>query len=174
MFVREPLHRMVSAYKNKFLQIPGYTKDIRKEIVKEFRPENYDPDGKNFVGFPDFIQYFSDNKTRNQHWRQYEKICHPCVIDYDFIGHYETLKEDAPLLLKIAGIKESAKFPPIHKSTSTAQVVNYYSKVPVDVIKRIGELYRSDFEMFGYEYLGPIKKLLNQRETDQVNFVQKY
>ena len=76
------------------------------------------------------------------------------------------MKEDAPLLLKMAGIKESAKFPPIHKSTSTAQVVNYYSKVPVDVIKRIGELYRSDFEMFGYEYLGPIKKLLNQRETD--------
>ena len=166
MFVREPLHRMVSAYKNKFLQNPGFTKDIRKEIVKEFRPESYDPDGKNFVSFPEFIQYFSDNKTRDQHWRQYEKICHPCVIDYDFIGHYETLKEDAPLLLKMAGIKESAKFPPIHKSTSTAQVVNYYSKVPVDVIKRIGELYRSDFEMFGYEYLGPIKKLLNQRETD--------
>ena len=161
MFVREPLHRMVSAYKNKFLQNPGFTKDIRKEIVKEFRPESYDPDGKNFVSFPEFIQYFSDNKTRNQHWRQYEKICHPCVIDYDFIGHYETLEEDAPLLLKVADIKESAKFPPIHKSTSTAQVVDYYSKVPVDVVKRIGELYRSDFEMFGYEYLGPIKQLLN-------------
>lgn len=161
MFVREPLHRMVSAYKNKFLQIPGYTNDIRREIVKEFRPESYDPDGKNFVSFPEFIQYFSDNKTRNQHWRQYDKICHPCVIDYDFIGHYETLKEDAPLLLKMAGIKDSAKFPPIHKSTSTAQVVNYYSNVSVDVIKRIGELYRSDFEMFGYEYLGPIKQLLN-------------
>ena len=75
------------------------------------------------------------------------------------------MKEDAPLLLKMAGIKESAKFPPIHKSTSTAQVVNYYSKVPVDVIKRIGELHCSDFEMFGYEYFCPIKKLLNQRET---------
>ena len=70
MFVREPLHRMVSAYKNKFLQIPGYTKDIRKEIVRELQPESYDPNGKNFVSFPEFIQYFSDNKTRNQHWRQ--------------------------------------------------------------------------------------------------------
>ena len=166
MFVRGPLHRMVSAYKHRFLLTPGETTDVRKEIVKEFRPESYDPDGKTFVSFPEFIQYFSDNKTRDQHWRRYEKICHPCIIDYDFIGHYETLKEDAPLLLKMAGIKESAKFPPIHKSTSTAQVVNYYSKVPVDVIKRIRELYRNDFEMFGYEYLSPIKKLLNQRETD--------
>ena len=38
MFVREPLHRMVSAYKNKFLRIPGYTEDIRKEIVRELQP----------------------------------------------------------------------------------------------------------------------------------------
>ena len=35
--------------------------------------------------------------------------------------------------------------------------------IPVDVIKRIGELYRGDFEMFGYEYLGPTKQLLNER-----------
>ena len=38
MFVREPLHRMVSAYKNKFLRIPGYPEDIRKEIVRELQP----------------------------------------------------------------------------------------------------------------------------------------
>ena len=69
MFVREPLHRMVSAYKYRFLQTPGETRDVRKEIVKEFRPESYDPDGKNFVSFPEFSQYFSDNKTRDQHWR---------------------------------------------------------------------------------------------------------
>ena len=67
MFVREPLHRMVSAYKYRFLQTPGETRDVRKEIVKEFRPESYDPEGKNFVSFQEFIQYFSDNKTRDQH-----------------------------------------------------------------------------------------------------------
>ena len=38
MFVREPLHRMVSAYKNNFLRIPCYTEDIRIEIVRELQP----------------------------------------------------------------------------------------------------------------------------------------
>ena len=169
LFVREPLQRMVSAYKNKFLKNLDYTADIRKEIVKAFRPQDYEPEGKNFVSFPEFIRYFSDAKKRNQHWRQYEKICHPCVIDYDFIGHYETLEEDAPLLLKMLGLEKRTKFPPIHKSTGSSGVLRYYSQVPGDVITRIGELYRSDFEMFGYEYLGPIKKFVNKGETSQSN-----
>ena len=62
MFVREPLHRMVSAYKNKFLQIPGYTKDIRKEIVKEFRPESYDPDGKTSLASQNSFSTFPTTK----------------------------------------------------------------------------------------------------------------
>ena len=161
VFVREPLQRMVSAYKDRFLNHLPYTADIRKEIVKALRPQDYEPEGENFVSFPEFIQYFSDNKTRNQHWRQYEKICHPCVINYDLIGHMETLGEDGPLLLKMAGIDDRVTFPPIHKSTGSSEVMEYYSKVPTEYITKIGELYRSDFEMFGYEYLGPVKELLN-------------
>ena len=162
VFVREPLQRLLSAYKNKFIQIPKYTKDIRKVIVQALRPQDFDQKGRNFISFSEFIQYFSNNISRNQHWRQYEKLCHPCVINYDFIGHFETLEEDAPLLLKMTGIDDRASFPPIHKSTGSDEVLKYYSQVPPEYITRLGELYRNDFEMFGYEYLGPVKKLLNR------------
>lgn len=166
VFVREPLQRLLSAYKNKFLQIPSYTKDLRKEIVQSLRPQDLKPEGKNFVKFKEFIQYFSNNMSRNQHWRQYEKLCHPCVIDYDLIGHLETLKEDAALFLKMAGIDSRVTFPPIHKSTGPSEVLKYYSRVPPKYISRLGEQYRDDFEMFGYEYLGPVKKLLKQSSKD--------
>ena len=166
VFVREPLQRLLSAYKNKFLQIPSYTKHLRKEIVQSLRPQDFKPEGKNFIKFKEFIQYFSNNMSRNQHWRQYEKLCHPCVIDYDFIGHLETLKEDAALLLKMAEIDSRVTFPPIHKSTGPSEVLKYYSRVPLKYINRLGEQYRNDFEMFGYEYLGPVKKLLKQSSKD--------
>lgn len=166
VFVREPLQRLISAYKTTFLQFPSYTTDLRKEIVQFFRPQDFKPEGKNFVQFKEFIQYFSNNMSRNQHWRQYEKLCHPCVIDYDFIGHLETLKEDAALLLKMVGIDSRVNFPPIHKSTGPSEVLKYYSTVPLKHINRIGEQYRNDFEMFGYEYLGPVKKLLKQPSKD--------
>jgi len=170
VFVREPIQRMLSAYKDKFLLHERYTKDMREEIVKALRPKNYKPEGKNFVSFPEFLQYFSDNKTRNQHWRQYEKICHPCVVDYDFIGHMETLEEDATLLLRMMGIDDRTSYPPIQKQrTSSSEVLKYYSQVPTQYIERIAELYRSDFDMFGYEYLGPVKKLLDKEEEQHNN-----
>ena len=162
VFVREPLQRLLSAYKHKFIQEPNYTSGLRKEIVQALRPQDFKPNGKNFVKFQEFIQYLSNNMSRNQHWRQYEKLCHPCVINYDFIGHLETLKEDAALLLKMAGIDGRVTFPPIHNSTGPSDVLKYYSHVPPRYIRQLGEQYRNDFEMFGYEYLGPVRTLLNQ------------
>ena len=122
--------------------------------------EDFEPEGKNFVRFQEFIQYFSDNKTRNAHWQQYEKLCHTCVINYDFIGHLETLEEDASFLLKMAGV--NVTFPPIHNSTGPSEVLQHYSQVPTDYNSRIEEQYRSGFEMFYYEYLGPVKEPLER------------
>ena len=59
VFVREPLQSLLSAYKNKFLQIPSYTKDLRKEIVQSLRSQDFKPEGKNFVKLKKVIQYFS-------------------------------------------------------------------------------------------------------------------
>ena len=162
VFVREPLQRLLSAYKDRIIRHSLAYRKLRKEIVQALRPQDYEPKGKNFVSFREFIQYYSDNKSRDHHWRQYEKLCHPCVINYDFIGHLETLEEDAALLLKMAGIDDRTTFPPIHNSTDSSDVLQYYSQIPPEYITRIGELYRSDFDMFGYEYLGPVKQLLRQ------------
>ena len=173
LFVREPLHRLLSAYKDKFLR--KYTlcsKRPLKQIVKAYRPQDYKPNGDYNdinITFAEFIQYLSNDTPRNQHWQQYEKLCHPCVINYDFIGHLETLEEDASLLLKMAGIDDRVTFPPIHKSTGSDQVLEYYSQVPPRYITRLGELYRRDFEMFGYDYLAPVQPLLNNSEQTSSN-----
>ena len=162
VFVREPLQRLVSAYRDRLIKHRSTTKDVRQEIVQAFRPQDFEPEGKNEVSFREFIQYFSNNRARNKHWRQYEKLCHPCVINYDFIGHLETLEEDAALLLKMAEIDDRVSFPPIHNTTGSSEVPQYYSQVPPEYITRIGEQYRGDFEMFGYEFLGPVKSLIGQ------------
>ena len=166
IFVREPLHRLLSAYKDKFMRRgTGCSRVARQKIVKAYRPQDYTPNYSDInITFPEFIRYFSNDVPRDQHWRQYEKLCHPCVINYDFIGHLETLEDDAPLLLKMAGIDDRVSFPSIHKSTSTDEVMEYYSQVPTRYITRLGELYRSDFEIFGYDYLAPVQPLLNNSE----------
>ena len=99
-FVREPLQRLLSAYKHKFILTPSYTSELRTEIVQALRPQDFQLNGINFVKFQEFIQYLSNNMSRDQHWRKYEKLCHPCVINYDFIGHFETFKRGRGFVTK--------------------------------------------------------------------------
>ena len=73
---------------------------------------------------------------------------------------------DGPVALKLAGIDGRATFPPIYESTGPDEVLEYYAQVPPRYIRKLGEQYRSDFEMFGYEYLGSVKKLLNKSISD--------
>lgn len=168
IFVREPLHRFLSAFKDKFIgKNRNFSKYIREEIVKALRPKDFDQNGENNITFSEFVQYFSNDTPRNPHWRQYEYLCHPCVINYDFIGHLETLKEDGDLTLKMAGIDDRVAFPPIHNATGSSDMIHYYSSVPPEYITRLAEVYRNDFELFGYEFLGPVKQLLNQSSVDR-------
>ena len=166
IFVREPLHRLLSAFKNKFVgRDLSVSRKARYSILRSYRPQDLNA-GKTTVTFSEFIQYFSKNITRNKHWREYRKLCHPCYVNYDFIGYLETLEDDAALVLKRAGIDDRVTFPPVHGSTGTDEVLTYYSQVPSEDITRIGELYRDDFEMFGYEFLGPVKHLLKLNSTE--------
>ena len=169
LFVREPLYRFLSAFKDKFIgKNRKFSKNVRKAIVKRFRPQEYDPNGENNITFSEFAQFYSQDVARNPHWRQYKQLCHPCVVNYDFIGHLETLQQDASLLLKMAGIDDRVIFPPIHNTTSSTDVLHYYSQVPSEYITRLGQIYRDDYEMFGYEFLGPVKSLLNQTSMERI------
>ena len=172
LVVREPLQRLLSTFKERYIDgapLRHLDQFNRQLIVSRLRPNDPNPEGKHGdydVSFSEFIQYFSGNVSRYPPCLQYEKICHPCAINYDFIGHLETLQKDGPRILKMAGIDDRVTFPPIHKSTDSDEVLEYYSQVPPRYIKQLGEHYRNDFEMFGYEYLGSVKKLLNQSFSD--------
>ena len=81
-------------------------------------------------------------------------------MKYDFIGRLDTLSEDGPFLLKIAGLSDRVDFPPVHQHKRVNEVLKYYSRVPPDDIKQIEQQYFSDFAMFGYVFLGRVKSIL--------------
>ena len=168
VIVREPLQRLLSTFKERYRDgapLRHVDRHNRERIVSRLRPNDANPEGKNGdydVSFSEFIQYFAGNVSRYPPCRQFEKICHPCVINYDFIGRLETLNEDGPRILKLTGIDDRVTFPRIHKSTDSDDVLEYYSQLPPHYIRQLGEHYRNDFEMFSYEYLGSVKKLLDQ------------
>lgn len=167
LFVREPFHRLLSGYKDKFFgKNRIYTNGFRRMIVKTLRPQDEEmvSTDTNNVTFTEFLTFLISNSnylTRDAHWMQVERICFPCAFHFDFIGHFETLEEDAAYFLNKAGLGERVTFPPVTSSSASSDFMKYYSQVPREVIYRLGEAFRADFEMFGYPFPGPLNSLLS-------------
>ena len=176
-FVREPFERLLSAYKDKFVHIREEHVDrkIRKfhgrEILKNFRADASKSalEKLDDITFREFIEYLvtkGSNKSTpvmDWHWDNYANICGMCAINYDFIGHYETFDQD------LADFKEAAKLSPevaerfdaraSNKSDTASSLLGYYSQIPIEWIDILGQLFRANFEMFNYDFPGPLKSL---------------
>ncbi|XP_020621653.1 carbohydrate sulfotransferase 14-like isoform X1 [Orbicella faveolata] len=174
-FVREPFERILSAYKDKFVHLrQGDRRTLEfhgREILKNFRPnasksalEKLDD-----ITFREFIEYLvtkgSNKSTRvmDWHWNNYANICGMCAINYDFIGHYETFDQDLADFKEAAGLspEEAKRFNAraSNKSDTASSLLNYYSQIPVEWIDILGQLYRASFEMFNYDFPGPLESL---------------
>ena len=97
------------------------------------------------------------------HWDNYVNICGMCAVNYDFIGHYETFDQDLADFKEAAGLSpEQAKRFNAHaknKSDTTSTMLRYYSQIPLAWVDVLGQIFRANFEMFGYSFPGPLKSL---------------
>lgn len=104
--------------------------------------------------FSEFTRFLLDEKSRetlDRHWRPQLELCVPCDIAYDFIGHYETLYNDAAVVLSRIGIK-SDLFPRdnVRWQHAAARLNETMSALTTDTIDQLKQLYAGDFELFGY------------------------
>ena len=85
--MRDPIERIVSAYRNKFVKDYKSSKLFQKKfgikIIKKYRKNNYKGDG-NDVKFSEFVSYLIDTygsgDVMNEHWTPIADLCHPCEV----------------------------------------------------------------------------------------------
>uniref|UniRef100_A0A3B3I192 Carbohydrate sulfotransferase n=1 Tax=Oryzias latipes TaxID=8090 RepID=A0A3B3I192_ORYLA len=152
LFVRDPFVRLISAYRDKMLNYDQYFFKGYTDL-----PYNHEVAKKNGLrpSFYNFIQYILDPRTQTYafepHWRQMYRLCHPCLIEYDFVGHQESLQEDAQELLKMLKMENDIKFPPSYANMTSADSVMYwFQSVPVEDRRKLYRIYEEDFQLFGY------------------------
>lgn len=162
VFVRDPMERLVSAFRDKFEHPNSYYHPVfGKAIIKKYRPNAYEGDLNNGSGvkFKEFVQYLLDSHRpvgMDIHWEKVSKLCYPCLINYDFLGKFETLEEDANYFLQLIGAPKELKFPNFkdrHSSDerTNAQVVKQYLKDLTTTERQlIYEFYYVDYLMFNY------------------------
>lgn len=164
LFVRHPFERLLSAYRNKLEQHYQSSKYFQsrfgRHIIKHYRqnPSNESLTRGDDVTFKEFATYLIGQEgVLNEHWRPIYDLCHPCSINYDIIGKYETLDQDSEFILKQVG-ETGISFPQAPKSSSTtSKLRKYFDSLQHDIIRQLYNVYIMDFKLFGYnlqEFLG--------------------
>ncbi|XP_022805347.1 carbohydrate sulfotransferase 11-like [Stylophora pistillata] len=170
LFVRDPLERILSAYKDKLLKDNKiFRRAIGRKIIAQFRSNatRHALETGSDVTFPEFMNFLLKTRayTYDEHWKPFDNLCHPCTINYDFIGKYEDLAEEAPYLVKKAGIDDRVSFPPFRASNTTADLLHYYSQIPTTKILQLAKIYESDYKMFNFPFPGKLAKLFDSKHS---------
>ena len=168
LFVREPMERVLSAYKDKFVKDNNYFhRKYGRDIIRRYRPNPTKQalETGSGVTFPEFTKYVVEVGMRNEHWQAFDRLCHPCAVNYDFIGRFENLYEEAHRLIKKAGIEDLVSSDAFHSSNTAADMLHYYSQIPKERILQMAKIYESDYEMFGYPFPGQLDALLNSTDN---------
>ncbi|XP_053330319.1 carbohydrate sulfotransferase 9-like [Spea bombifrons] len=153
MFTRDPLQRIVSAYRDKFLHSAGYYATIANTIKSRFRESVNSEDA---VTFQEFARYVLGENPRRMdiHWMPMHYLCDPCNVNYTILGKFETLKRDADYVLKTIGAPSDISYPTIkryNESRTDASVSGeYFASLPPGLLERLFRLYKLDFELFDY------------------------
>ncbi|KAM9816741.1 carbohydrate sulfotransferase 8 [Neosynchiropus ocellatus] len=162
IFVREPLERIVSAYRDKFENPNNYYHSLfGKPIISKYRvnASRAALSSGSGVTFQEFVQYLLDVHRpvgMDIHWEQVNQLCNPCHIDYDFIGKFENMEEESNFLLRLAGAPRNLTLPsfkdrnPNDKRTSTQITKKYFSQVSTLERQRVYDFYYMDYLMFNY------------------------
>ena len=162
MFVREPLERILSAYRNKFVNRLNQRYPLRYggKIISRYRkkPTNHSLLYGDDVRFSEFVQYLlhlKANSVFDVHWRPFYQICHPCWLRYNFIGKYETLDDDVNFILEELGVRHLLNFPekPRSKTSKTVDILkSMFANISSEAIHDLWRLYSVDYSLFGYPY----------------------
>ncbi|XP_077996420.1 carbohydrate sulfotransferase 12-like [Glandiceps talaboti] len=153
LFVRHPLTRLLSAFKNKIIENP----DIEFALSMVTKIQAVTGSNSTFPQFHDFVQYLittdEEPQSWNQHFRPIYHLCSPCEIKYDFIGHVETMASDTKTMLTKIGA--NFPFPNFAESNTNSsdpeKIRKYYKPVTKEQIAGLYKIYERDFKLFGYK-----------------------
>ncbi|KAJ8398545.1 hypothetical protein AAFF_G00420730 [Aldrovandia affinis] len=162
LFVREPLERLVSAFRDKFENPNSYYHPVfGKPIISKYRANASQAALRTGAGvtFKEFMQYLLDVHRpvgMDIHWEHVNQLCSPCLLDYDFIGKFETIEEEANFLLRRTGAPGNLTFPsfkdrhPQAERTSAHITQQYFAQLNASERQRAYDFYYMDYLMFNY------------------------
>ncbi|XP_059337500.1 carbohydrate sulfotransferase 8 isoform X1 [Ammospiza nelsoni] len=162
LFIREPFEKLVSAFRDKFEHPNNYYHPVfGKAIIARYRVNATKEALRTGSGvkFKEFIQYLLDVHRpvgMDIHWDHVNRLCSPCLIDYDFVGKFESMEEDANFFLHLIGAPQNLTFPKFkdrhsdEERTTTKITQQYFAQLSPSQRQQSYDFYYMDYLMFNY------------------------
>ena len=165
-FVRHPLERLRSAYVDK---IRGGSETF-SDLVRKIANFNRGPGTHNItakpVTFSEFVSWLIHTfrervEIMDIHWEPMYSCCHPCDIDYDFIGHQETFEADVSYVLRnviqtnltfvqLFEMKRDKLFIDRIRTSEEVARDTSYKQLSNKTLQQLVSTLKDDFRLFGY------------------------
>nr|XP_012140692.1 PREDICTED: carbohydrate sulfotransferase 11-like [Megachile rotundata] len=175
LVVRHPFERLLSAYRDKLENsVAGrehgtlhFYRKYGGKIVRKYREENFTRPGDDQVirrkdvpepagtepTFKEFVRYLIDTDLASygdDHWMPYYFFCTPCLVNYDIIAKVETLWRDQIYTIHKLRLQEVIKPRWRHSGGHSNVSRIYFRQLNRDMVKRLYEKFKLDFELFDY------------------------
>lgn len=168
--MRNPLERLLSAYRNKLLRDDQhkYFKKLRVHIVKRYRRGD-DGSGNHSLShyptFPEFIDFINSVPlyALDDHFQPVTDMCYPCTIKYNFYSNMKVLDYDADIIFHMLKIPPSYFSHTVeHPQSPTSQLLGkYYSQLSLWQKSQLFQ--KLQFEIHFYYALYPEEKNMHRR-----------
>lgn len=121
-----------------------------------------------FAEFVGYVLWERDHRPHiDIHWQPQYDECQPCHIKYDYIGHYETMQDDASDVLQKVGAEPNVHFPlqdRDNRRSNSHEYLGLFEQVSISDIRRILHYYRNDYDVFGYRIPDVIQRRLDNEK----------
>ena len=166
VMTRNPLERILSAYRNKLENHPIHPKvtglfDRAKiEMIKAGRPKVYsqwEESGRTIKVFPtfnEFVRYLNSHSyyELDPHFRPLQYVCHPCVFQYDFYANLKLMPKEFDRLFKKFNISHES-FRDQHGRHDTASLMpKYYGMLSEAEKKMVYKFIHQELEFYYHIY----------------------
>ena len=157
--VRHPLDRFLSGYEDKFVtsKLDTVFEGLGRHIMEEMHPGigHTSIMTRKSVTLQDLVKYaIKHEDIENGHFLRMYKLCHPCVINYDYISKLETQSVDASFIIKnYLSDKGTYAMKKDHRVTggaTTWKALPSYNSISTNDINDLKALFELDMQLFGY------------------------
>ena len=94
----------------------------------------------------------SGHAIDDTHLHAFWSSCNYCHLNYEVIGKMETFTNDSNYIMAKTGMRPSIEQAHISSGGSTSDLAkDYFANVPNQLIEKLQQLYKIDFEMFDYD-----------------------